>query len=262
MLKMSTFVSSDQVRPSATVVVARAGSTSPEIFMVRRHADSSFGSAYAFPGGVVDPDDFLVNEYCRGLEDADANLRLGIAGGGLAYYSAAIRELFEESGLLLADCAGFDEDPADIRAALNEGTLSWADFVKQNSLALHCEKLNYVSHWITPEFEPKRYSTRFFVTALPTGQEANHCGGELTESYWVTATEMLAAERRGEVKMIFPTIKTLESIERHKTLDDLIEWAQSSVDWGITTMVPVAIKRDGKREIVLPGDRDYPGTKY
>lgn len=229
--------------------------------MVRRHANSSFGSAFAFPGGVVDPDDNEVREHCGELGSADANLRLGIGSGGLGYYSAAIRELFEETGILLADLSTLDEDLSDIRDALNDGSLNWAEFVQQNSLTLHCDRLNYVSHWITPDFEPKRYSTRFFVTALPTGQVASHCGGELTESRWVTATEMLAAERRGDVKMIFPTIKTLESIERHKTLEDLIEWAKSSVDWGITTMVPVAIERDGKREVVLPGDKNYPGTK-
>ena len=258
---MPTLVDIDTVRPSSTVVVVRAGAASPEIFMVRRHAQSSFGSAYAFPGGVVDPEDTEVHDYCGGLAEADANLRLGVARGGLDYYSAAIRELFEESGILLADISSLDEDIVAIRAALNDGSLNWADFVKQQQLTLQCEKLNYVSHWITPEFEPKRYSTRFFVAALPAGQVAEHCGGELTESCWVVASDMLAAERRGDVKMIFPTIKTLESLARHKTLDDLIEWAKSSVDWGITTMVPVAIERDGKREIVLPGDKNYPGAK-
>ena len=72
---------------------------------------------------------------------------------------------------------------------------------------------------------------------------------------------MLAAWRQGEVKLIFPTVKTLESIARHKTVDDLIEWASSCVEWGITTMVPVTIERDGKVEIVLPGDKNYPGAK-
>lgn len=251
----------DLVRPSSTVVVARAGVDAPEVFMVQRHADSSFGSAYAFPGGVVDADDSKVSELCRGLLKSDANLRLGIERDGLSYYSAAIRELFEESGILLADFSELDEDLAAVRAALNDGTLSWAEFVLQNRFLLYSDQLHYFSHWITPPGEPKRYSARFFLTALPNGQVAEHCGGELIDSRWGTASELLAAQRSGELTMIFPTIKTLESVERHKSLDDLLEWAASSVDWGITTMVPLMIRRDGKVEVVLPGDKDYPGAK-
>ena len=125
---------------------------------------------------------------------------------------------------------------------------------------MHCGELYYISHWVTPPGEPKRYSTRFFVSALPEGQDAMHCGGELTESCWATATEVLAAERCGDVRLIFPTLKTLESIARHRTFDGLIEWAKSSVEWGITSMVPQLIERDGKKEVVLPGDKDYPGA--
>jgi hypothetical protein len=88
-----------------------------------------------------------------------------------------------------------------------------------------------------------------------------HCGGELTDSCWATATDVLATARRGDIKLIFPTVKTLESIARHKSLEDLIDWAKSSVEWGITTMVPVMIERNGKHEVVLPGDKDYPGAK-
>lgn len=229
--------------------------------MVQRHALSAFGSAHAFPGGVVEADDAAVQDYCGELAAIDANVRLGIGDGGLDYYSAAIRELFEESGILLANLAAIDEDLSSVRDGLNDGSLAWAEFVQRNKLALHCEKLHYVSHWITPQSEPKRYSTRFFLAALPDGQSASHCGVELTASRWSTASDMLAAERDGEVEMIFPTIKTLESVARHRTFEDLMEWARSSVEWGITTMVPLMIVRDGQREIVLPGDKDYPGAK-
>lgn len=229
--------------------------------MVRRHEKSSFGSAHAFPGGVVDPEDSEVHEFCHGLTGAEANARLGVEGNGLDYYSAAVRELFEETGVLLADLSRLDENLASVRDALNDGSLSWADFVRRNELPLDCENLHYFSHWITPPMLPKRYSTRFFLTTLPEGQEAVHCGGELTESCWTTATDMLAAGRRGDVKLHFPTIKTLESIARHKTLDALVEWAKSRVEWGITSMVPLVIERNGKREIVLPGDKNYPGAK-
>jgi len=229
--------------------------------MVRRHEQSSFGSAHAFPGGVVDPEDSEVHEYCDGLSGAEANARLGVPDGGLDYYSSAVRELFEESGVLLADLSSLDENIAAVRDALNDGSLNWAEFVTRNALSLHCGELNYISHWVTPPFEPKRYSTRFFLSQLPEGQTAEHCGGELTESCWATATDILAAERRGDLTLIFPTLKTLESLARHRSLGELLDWAESSVEWGITSMVPLVIERDGKSEIVLPGDKDYPGAR-
>jgi len=257
---MPTLAETELIRPSSTVIVARAGVGAPEIFMVRRHKKSSFGSAYAFPGGVLDPEDSEVHQFCHGLTSAEANSRLGIEDNGLDYYSAAVRELFEEAGVLLANLSSLDEDLASVRDALNDGSLNWAEFVTRNKLLLDCSDLHYISHWITPPMMPKRYSTRFFLTTLPAGQDAAHCGGELTESCWATATDMLAAGRRGKAKLHYPTIKTLESIARHKTVDELLDWAMSCVEWGITTMVPLAIERNGKRVIVLPGENDYPGT--
>lgn len=248
-------------RPSSTVVLVRAASGDPEVFMVRRHAKSSFGEAHAFPGGVVDPEDGAVYDYCTGVSAHKADTNLGVKVDGLDYYSAAVRELFEESGVLLANPDDVAEGLDAARDALNEGSDNWADFVTRNELELHCDQIHYVSHWTTPPSQEKRYSTRFFVAAIPAGQEASHCGGELTDSCWMTAHDALAARRAGDITMHYPTIKTLESIERHKTLDDLMEWAASAVEWGITSMVPIVIQRDGRSEIVLPGDKDYPGTK-
>jgi 8-oxo-dGTP pyrophosphatase MutT (NUDIX family) len=248
-------------RPSSTVVVVRAGSPEPELFMVRRHAKSSFGAAYAFPGGVVDDDDAKVHEFCTGLSTVQADSRLGVKSHGLDLYSAAIRELFEESGVLLASTETVIEDLGTARDALNDGSARWSEFVVRNQLELRCDQLHYISHWLTPPTLPKRYSTRFFLAELPEGQAAMHCGGELTDSRWTTAHDMLEAGWAGDVELHFPTIKTLESIERHKTLEALVEWARSCVEWGVTSMVPKIIERDGKKEIVLPGEKDYPGAK-
>lgn len=248
-------------RPSSTVILVRDVDGVAEIFMVRRHEKSSFGASYAFPGGVVDPEDAAVRSNCVGVSEALADKRLGVEAGGLDYYIAAIRELFEETGVLLANVSAVDENLRSVRDGLNDGSVDWGDFVKQNELQLCCDELHYVSHWVTPEQLPKRYSTRFFVAALPAGQSAMHCGGELTESCWSTASETLAAGRRGDAKLHFPTTKTLESVARHQSMDALLDWAASSVDWGITSMVPVLIERHGKQEIVLPGDKDYPGAK-
>ena len=229
--------------------------------MVRRHEKSSFGDAHAFPGGVVDPEDAEVHDFCEGLTSEEANSRLGLERDGLSYYSAAVRELFEEAGVLFADFSNLDEDLASVRNALNDGSMNWAEFVNRNELSLHCGKFHYFSHWVTPQMMDKRYSTRFFLAHLPHGQVAEHCGGELTDSCWSSAREVLAASRRGEVKLHYPTIKTLESVARHESIDELVDWARSSVEWGITSMIPVVIERNGKQEIVLPGDKDYPGAK-
>ena len=248
-------------RPSSTVVLVRAAADSPEVFMVRRHEHSSFGAAFAFPGGVVDAEDSEIFEFCQGVTDEVASTRLGVEKGGLQYYSAAIRELFEESGVLLADCSAVDEDLMQVRSALNEGRLNWAEWVMESRLLLNCGQLHYFSHWVTPESLPKRYSTRFFLAVSPHGQLAEHCGGELTESYWVTAKDMLAVGRRGDAKLHYPTIKTLESVARYKDLASLVDWARSSAGWGVTSLAPAVIIRKGKPEIVMPGDKDYPGAK-
>lgn len=229
--------------------------------MVLRHEDSSFGTAYAFPGGVVDDDDAAVREFCTGVSTFEADSHLGVKEKGLDLYIAAIRELFEESGLLLANVADLDEDLGKVRDGLNDGSEGWVDFVSRNELELQCDQLHYISHWITPQVMPKRYSTRFFLAVIPEGQEASHCGGELTDSRWITAHDMLDAGRAGEVELFFPTAKTLESIARHKTLGELVDWARSCAGWGVTTMLPAVIIRDGEKDIVLPGDRDYPGVK-
>lgn len=248
-------------RPSATVVLARAGEAEPELFMVRRHEASAFGSAYVFPGGVVEEDDGGVHALCVGVSAAEADKRLGVKRAGLDLYSAAIRELFEESGVLLADSSAIAEDVDAAREGLNAGTDRWLDFVTRNELDLQCNRLHYFSHWITPQTIEKRFSTRFFLASMPPGQRAGHCGRELTDSRWVTAHDMLMAERAGDVELHFPTIKTLELIARHKTLDELLSWARCCVDWGVTSMLPAVIVRGGETDIVLPGDRDYPGAK-
>ena len=248
-------------RPSSTVILTRAAAAEPEVFMVRRHESSSFGAAYAFPGGVVDEDDLAVHDFCVGLTAREADKRLGVKENGLELYSAAIRELFEESGVLLASSENVDEDLCIVRDALNDGSESWADFVARNELELRCDLLHYISHWITPVTQTRRYSTRFFIAELPDGQTALHCGGELTDSRWISAHDILEAGRQGVVELHFPTIKTLESVARHKTQGALLDWAGSCVEWGVTTMVPAIIMRDGEPEVVLPGEKDYPGAK-
>ena len=145
------------------MVLVRPGPGEPEVFMVRRHARSSFGAAYAFPGGVVDPEDRVVHDFCAGISPRRANKNLGVPGDGLDFYSAAVRELFEESGVVLGNIDAVAEDLVAARDALNDGSDNWADFVGRNTLELHCDASHYVAHWVTPPDRTVRYSTRFFV---------------------------------------------------------------------------------------------------
>jgi len=220
--------------------------------MMRRHEKSSFGGAFAFPGGVLEGADRLVTEYCNGITREQANALLGIENG-LDYFSGAIRELFEESGVLLADIGAVGIDLDAVRDGLNRGDLDWRTFVIDNSVRLHCAALYYFSFWITPEVLPKRYSTRFFLAAMPTGQEALHCRGELTESCWITARDALAAERDGSMLMHFPTVKTLESLGEFHTLDELLRWAAERAAEGVPCIFPEIGRRAGESRVIIEG---------
>lgn len=239
-------------RPSSTVVLARAAAGAPELLLVRRHERSAFGGAHAFPGGVLEDADSRVGDHCSGISAREADALLGV-DQALAYFSAAVRELFEESGVLLATPGKPGVDLTAARDALNDGTLDWQSFVADNDVRLDCGELCYFSFWITPEALPRRFSTRFFLAAMPAGQDAQHCGGELTDSCWMTAEEALAARRGGSIALHFPTIKTLEALARHGTVEELLEWAASRSREGVPCIFPEIKDRHGKARVLVAG---------
>ena len=220
--------------------------------MVRRHEASSFGGAFAFPGGVLEDADRLVAGRCGGITEEHADKLLDTENA-LDYFSGAIRELFEESGVLLANIAAGDADLDAARDELNRDELGWDEFVIDNSARLHCGALNYFSFWITPEALPKRYSTRFFLAAMPDGQDASHCGGEITESRWISARDALAAERDGSMPMHFPTVKTLETLAEQQTLAGLLNWAADCAMRGVPCIFPEIGKRGGEARVIVEG---------
>ena len=204
----------------------------PEVFMVKRHERASFGSAYAFPGGVLEPADREVHAHCTGMSGSDADRQLGVAGA-LDYFSAAVRELFEESGVLLGTTELSEQGLEAARAALNDQSLGWDRFVGDNDIIMPCDQLHYFSFWITPESLPKRYSTRFFLTELPAGQTAEHCGGELTDSCWMPASAVLDARRNKDMCVHYPTRKTLERVAQFESTAALVEWARCCAEKGV-----------------------------
>ena len=226
-------------RPSSTVVLIREAAGAPKIFMVKRHASSSFGSAYAFPGGVLDAADAEIEDSCSGRSAADAERIIGVAAGGLDFYVAAIRELFEETGVLLATAEISTDALAEMRDRLNRDEISWTGFVRETGARMLCNELHYFSHWITPEQMQKRYTTRFFVAQCPAGQVAHHDERELTNSTWITAANALQAGKDGSMKVHYPTKTTLESLAAHNTVSEIVDWARAFETSGVETIRPV-----------------------
>jgi 8-oxo-dGTP pyrophosphatase MutT (NUDIX family) len=261
---------SDSVRalPSATIVLVREAESDPEILMVRRRAGDAFGDSYAFPGGIVDSDESDAHAYCRGLTAERADQELSVASGGLDYYSAAIRELFEETGILLArdprgNWAFSNESESEsllreLRGKLDSGSLPWAELLRSNDLCIACDALRYFSFWETPVRLPKRWAARFFLAQVPPGQDAEHDGNELIDSCWMTATEVLSSGKKGSMKLPFPTIVNLRNIAEHRTIDALLGWASTQAIAGVAKVRPVILKDKDQVRFVIPGDDDYP----
>src|SRR5262249_27357382 len=157
-----------------------------------------------------------ITELCDGLTDAMASDLLGVPGGGLAYWVAAVRECFEEAGVLLAVTAEgekfdfHDEETARrveaYRRAIYRCHIRIVDLCERERLHLAVGGIYYLSHWVTPAGEPRRFSTRFFVTEAPHGQEPLHDDGETIASQWIRPDAALALARAGEFQLITPTI--------------------------------------------------------
>lgn len=230
--------------------------------MVLRHKSSTFGASYVFPGGILEPDDDAVTADCEGVDVAEANRTLDINEGGLAYFSAAIRELFEETGVLLARMPdGCWADPAQFHAeriALNEQRLSWATFLNAAQLRLACDQLNYFAYWVTPRNFSRRFSARFFLAPLPLGQEASQCGGEITSVRWIAPAAALTESAEQRIELPRPTIANLKSLSRSASADAMLDWGRRCAAAGVQRVLPVFIGEGDERRVVVPGEPGYP----
>jgi glyoxylase-like metal-dependent hydrolase (beta-lactamase superfamily II)/8-oxo-dGTP pyrophosphatase MutT (NUDIX family) len=244
-------------RPAATIVVVRDGAGDIEVLLSRRAERGDHNSgAWVFPGGIVEKNDALAHSAVAGLDDAEASGRLGLATGGLDYYVAAIRECFEESGLLFARADGtelVDLDGSDAvrlapwRGALHRCEKGIADFCAAEGLRLAADRLVYLSHWLTPLGRAKRFDTRFFIAAAPAAQTAAHDGAELLEQMWIAPHEALA--RKASLKLLTPTQKTLETIGRFASVAEAMAWAAAPRQVALV-MPRVATGRDGFRPVM------------
>ena len=255
-------------RLAATVLALRDTSQGFEVLMLRRNLNSDFvGGAYVFPGGGVDPTDSTPEAAHRtwGADDAAASQQLNLATGGLAFYVAALRELFEEAGLLVA--RGLEGDAlalkdralrarlVEYRRMVNAKELRFVDVLERESLFLDIGGVAYLAHWVTPLGAPRRFDTRFFVVMTPEGQTATHDAGETVADRWLRPREALDAHGRGELVMILPTIRTLESIADYASAREVMSYARNLST--VPRVEPRLVRRAGETQILLPGDPDY-----
>jgi 8-oxo-dGTP pyrophosphatase MutT (NUDIX family) len=267
------------VRDAATVMLIRdaideQNVPAVEVCMLRRNLASEFvAGVYVFPGGSVDPDDRgpEAEALCRGRTDAEASEILGIDSGGLAFWVAALRECFEEAGVMVArnrdnshpDGAtlldttdpGTAERFAAHRDAVNEGSTRLLDVCRQEDLVLAADAVHYVSHWITPEVAPRRYDTRFFITAAPPGQVARHDDTETIATIWVRPGDALARHAAGDIELLPPTIANLKNIEPYRSTGEVMAWAQTVTD--VPAVLPIVLIEDGHLLVLRPGDLGY-----
>ena len=262
---------------SATVILTRESSQGQfKVFLMRRHRDSDFmGGAFVFPGGRLDEADcdpdliphtrvFTGAEAKRCLQAPDLPEEKAI---GL--FLAALRETFEESGILLAyDASGQIIDLADgeragrfagYRLEIHDQRLSLRDLAEKEGLTFALDLLTPYSHWITPEIESKRFSTRFFLARQPPEQIPFHDTVEMTKSQWLTPSAALARQKEGRILLMPPTLKTLEELNEYVALDDLFEAVRSRE---IHTILPEAFTTDDGFGVRLPHDPVYKIEAY
>jgi 8-oxo-dGTP pyrophosphatase MutT (NUDIX family) len=251
------------VRDAATVVLLRDGEGGLEAYLLRRVPTMAFAAGmHVFPGGVVDPRD-ADDVPWSGPSPADwartfsADERLT-----RALVCAAVRETFEESGVLLAgpdpgtvvaDTTGAAWE--DERLALVDRRTALSDLLTRRRLLLRADLLRPWAHWITPVSEPRRYDTRFLVAALPPGQRTRDVGGEADRVLWVRPVDAVDAFDRGEKAMLPPTLQTLRELAGHATVDDVLEAAAGRV---ITPILPEMAGGGATERAVLPDGTAVP----
>ncbi|MEU6462728.1 NUDIX hydrolase [Streptomyces sp. NPDC046976] len=251
---------------AATVLLLKDTGAGPAVHMLRRRASMAFaGGAYAYPGGGVDPRDDDTRIRWAGPPRASWAERLGVdEAGAQAIVCAAVRETYEEAGVLLAgpdpdtvvgDTTG-DDWEAD-RAALVAREQSFAEFLHRRGLVLRSDLLGAWARWITPEFESRRYDTWFFAAVLPQGQRTRNASTEADRTVWIRPAEAAAGYDRGELLMMPPTIAALRELLPYGTAAEALAAAAAR---DLTPVQATARLRDGEIVLSWPGHEEF--TKH
>ena len=245
-------------RAAASLLLGRDGPEGPELFLLARNRNSAFASgALVYPGGAVDESDRdpALRARAEGSESLDEE--------ELAFRIAAIREAFEECGILLARVRGSDElvgreqlDAIKRRfaRALADHSLEMRALAEAEDLVLACDHLVPFAHWITPETQPKRFDTHFFLAGAPRGQEARHDGHESTASVWITPAALVEAADAGEWYVMFPTRLNAQKFGRSATVAEALAAARSAP---LVTVMPRGQKVEGGRRLRIPAGAGY-----
>ncbi len=246
--------------PAATIMMLRDGppgrSASLEVFMVVRHHQIDFASgALVFPGGKADREDFdpALIPYLDGAADAE-DMR--------AIQVSAIREAFEECGILLAREQGSGDlvsgerlaELEDYRRSLHQGEVSILRFVQEQKLRLACDRLVHFAHWVTPEMMPRRFDTHFFLAEAPADHLAVHDGHESVDSVWIRPADVLEQAARGERTVIFPTLRNVEKLGTFATVAEALEAAAAAE---VVRVLPWTERRDDGTWLCIPREAGY-----
>lgn len=246
-------------RPAATVILVRDGSAGLEVFLVRRTKGQAFmGGAYVFPGGKLDAADSEPSllSRVRGLDAEAAAQALGEEldpTSALALHVAALRETFEESGVLFSD-ADRALDLAAARARLAE-TKSFAALATELGLTLRLDRLVPFARWVTPAVEQRRFDARFFVAIAPEGSDARHDEQETIAGVWKTPREAIEAHLAAQIDLPPPTLRTLEELAPITRSEEAIARARSRRP---PLVRPVFRDLGGSWVLALPGDPEHP----
>ena len=250
-------------RNAATVMVVRnsRASAGVEVLMLKRPASMQFAAgAYVFPGGSVDPADGQAEIAWQGPDAAEFGRRLGAAPElARALVCAAVRETFEEAGVLLAGTPDGEivvpEGPsweAD-RMALTDGSVTLAELLASRGLVLRADLLTPWARWITPAAEPRRFDARFFAAALPAGQQVRGHAAEADKIVWLRPGDALDAARKGEMSLLPPTATTLAEFAAATGVADIVGRERT-----VTPIQPVLVSEDGQAWLDVPDDVGYP----
>jgi 8-oxo-dGTP pyrophosphatase MutT (NUDIX family) len=244
-------------RLAATTIFVRARVDQPEILLLKRGEHARFmPNAYVFAGGALDRSDESAAVYalCNGLDDKLASERLELPANGLRFFVAAVREAFEECGLLLAydeggdivDLASWQElQLRETRLNISDGRLGFAELCRMQRWRLAVDKLVFYSHWITPPGSV-RFDTRFFLCAAPPSQTPSLAGNEMSQLVWRTAAESLAEHANKKLLLMYPTRAILQGIAAMRSIDELFDFASRPRKIvPITPVMPPGIRVDG-----------------
>lgn len=253
-----------QPRQASAVMLLRDAPSGQglEVFMVRRVIQSDFmPDVYVFPGGSVQQDDLATELLTELREEVTLDITdpEGRTALGTGTRAAAIRELFEEGGILLAyqdknmlaitlaNSTLF----ANYRRAFNERQGSLVEMAREENLVLATRSLGYFTHWITPEGMPKRFDTHFFITTAPVEQQAAYDQLETSEGIWISPTEALERAERNEFPLVFATLHQLHELAAFTSTEEAL---QAAAGKHVETYMPVLVEQDGQLHVHLPGD--------